>query len=126
MSIRYLASNSIAPQFENVELGIGDKVLKNALAEATGRKVAAINADLKSAGDLGEVAEASKASMRTMWKPPPLTARQVFGKFKDISKTVGKESDKRKGNVVKALLAAGAWVGGCVLCVGGWVGECFA
>ena len=51
----YLASNSVAPQFENVELGIGDSVIKKALQEATGRNMRAINAALKATGDLGMV-----------------------------------------------------------------------
>ena len=108
LPVVYLASNSIAPQFENVELGIGDMVIKKALQEATGRSLKHINAALKETGDLGEVAEGSKKSIRTLYKPPPLTVRHVFKKFKEISTIAGAKSGVKKGNIVKSLLAAGA------------------
>eukprot|EP00750_Incisomonas_marina_P001214 INCI10990.2.p1 GENE.INCI10990.2~~INCI10990.2.p1 ORF type:complete len:751 (-),score=167.97 INCI10990.2:251-2470(-) len=112
LPVVYLANNSIAPQFENVELGIGDTVIKKALQEATGRSAKAINAALKSTGDLGEVAEGSKKNIRTLYKPPPLTVRQVFQKFKDISTIAGAKSGMKKGNIVKSLLAAGSGLEG--------------
>ena len=105
---RYLASNQIAPQFENIELNIGDFVLKKALQEATGRPMKLINKSLKEKGDLGFVAEASKKSIRTLYQPPPLTVRHVFKKFKEISRITGAKSGAKKGGIVKSLLAAGS------------------
>lgn len=72
----------------------------------------AINAALKSTGDLGEVAEGSKKNIRTLYKPPPLTVRQVFQKFKEISTIAGAKSGMKKGNIVKSLLAAGSGLEG--------------
>lgn len=53
------------------------------------------------------VVERSKKKIRTLYKPPPLTVRQVFEKFKAISRIGGSASGKKKGAIVKALLAAG-------------------
>lgn len=41
----YLCVNKLAPAHEGVELGIGDMILKKALAEATGRQVKDIQSD---------------------------------------------------------------------------------
>ena len=69
----YLASNTIHPQHEGIDLGIGDATLIKALAEATGRKDESIKNDYKEAGDLGSVAMASRSTQRMMFPPPPLT-----------------------------------------------------
>lgn len=46
----------IAPDYEGIELGIGEGMLKKAIAQATGVNVNHINAEYKKAGDLGLVA----------------------------------------------------------------------
>ncbi|XP_023229272.1 LOW QUALITY PROTEIN: DNA ligase 1-like, partial [Centruroides sculpturatus] len=53
----YLCLNKVAPDFEGIELGIGDMVLMKAIAQATGRTVDKIKADITVRGDLGLVAE---------------------------------------------------------------------
>jgi len=53
----YLCTNSIAPAYENVELGVGDAIIVKALAEATGRQAKDIKAEAADKGDLGLVAE---------------------------------------------------------------------
>eukprot|EP00960_Hanusia_phi_P025383 745508-Hanusia_phi.AAC.5 len=46
----YLCVNKLAPAHEGVELGIGDMILKKALAEATGRQVKDIQSDYDKVG----------------------------------------------------------------------------
>lgn len=52
-------SVQIAPDYEGIELGIGEGMLKKAIAQATGVNVNHINAEYKKAGDLGLVAMVS-------------------------------------------------------------------
>jgi len=103
----YLASNSIAPQHEGVDLGIGDATLIKALAEATGRKESAVKVDYKNEGDLGIVAMMSRSTQKTMFAPPKLTIAGVLKEFRAIATTEGNKSvDAKKGKIKKLLVAA--------------------
>ena len=103
----YLASNTIAPQHEGVDLGIGDATLVKILAEATGRKESAIRADYKDQGDLGIVASMSRSTQKTMFAPPKLTMSGVLKEFRAIATTEGNKSvDAKKAKIKKLLVAA--------------------
>lgn len=49
----YLASNSVFPAYDGLELGIGDSLLVKAVCEATGRRKDAVEEDYQKEGDLG-------------------------------------------------------------------------
>lgn len=49
-------SEKLSPDYEGIELGIGESLLIKAIAESTGRSLTVIKADLKREGDLGLVA----------------------------------------------------------------------
>ena len=103
----YLASNTIAPQHEGVDLGIGDATLIKMLAEATGRKESAIKSDYTKEGDLGIVAMMSRSTQSMMFAPPKLTIVGVLKEFRAIAKTEGTKSvDQKKGKIKKLLVAA--------------------
>lgn len=53
----FMLTNKVAPDYENIELGIGDTVLFKALAEATGCTVSKLKNEFQSKGDIGLVAE---------------------------------------------------------------------
>lgn len=103
----YLCTNTLAPAFEGIELGMGDALLMKVLSEATGRQVKDIKADLKEKGDLGEVAEKSRSQQKSLSfgaPPAPLTVRAIFAAFKSIA-AEGKH-DKKNGFIKKLLVAA--------------------
>jgi DNA ligase-1 len=53
----YLTINRIAPDYEGLELGIGESLLVKAIAESAGRSVAQVKSDLEKTGDLGDIAQ---------------------------------------------------------------------
>mmetsp|Transcript_17486 Transcript_17486/g.24583 ORF Transcript_17486/g.24583 Transcript_17486/m.24583 type:complete len:682 (-) Transcript_17486:182-2227(-) len=103
----YLASNSVAPAYECVELGIGDSILIKAIGEAYGTNPNLIKKKYESEGDLGTVAKVSKGKQRTLgfgMKPKPLLAKEVLASFRQIAKTTGSQSQKWKVDKIKGLL----------------------
>jgi DNA ligase-1 len=103
----YLASNSVAPAYECVELGVGDSILIKAIGEASGTNPSMIKRKYEHEGDLGTVAMAAKGKQRTLgfgMKPKPLLAQEVLTSFKAIATTTGNLSQKWKVDKIKGLL----------------------
>lgn len=65
-TLLYLASNSVAPQHANVELGVGDSILIKAIGEASGIAPAMVKRRYGKEGDLGDVAMSAKGKQRTL------------------------------------------------------------
>ncbi|XP_067124516.1 DNA ligase 1 isoform X2 [Centruroides vittatus] len=102
----YLCLNKVAPDFEGIELGIGDMVLMKAISQATGRTVDKIKADITVRGDLGLVAENCRGTQKIMFAPPKLTIPGVYNKLKDIAKMTGNASMNKKIEKIKGLFVA--------------------
>jgi hypothetical protein len=62
----YLTINRIAPDYEGLELGIGESLLVKAIAESSGRSVQQVKNELEKTGDLGDIAQVP---------PDPITPR---------------------------------------------------
>lgn len=108
-AVVYLASNSVAPAYECVELGIGDSLLIKAISEAYGSKPNAVKSTYQDEGDLGIVAQSCKSKQRTLGfgaKPKPLTVQSVLDVFRDIANISGSSSQKLKVDKIKKLLVA--------------------
>jgi len=115
-TILYLASNSVAPAYECVELGIGDAILIKAIAEATGTSPASIKQKYEKEGDLGTVAQNCKGKQTTLGgffkskvpnkdkKKKVLSAKHVLSVFRSIATTKGNLSQKWKVDKIKGLL----------------------
>lgn len=97
-------TRQLCPDYEGLELGIGESLLIKAIAESTGRSAKQIKEDLKKEGDLGKVAmvssrtscscanpKASRNKQPTMFKPKPLTVTSVFQSLSDIAKASGNQ-----------------------------------
>lgn len=102
----YLSITRIAPDYEGIELGIGESLLIKAIAESTGRTVASIKADYHETGDLGLVAAKSKGTQPTMFKPKALTIPSVFKGLKEIALITGSSSQTKKIGIIKRLLSS--------------------
>ncbi|KAJ1917985.1 ATP-dependent DNA ligase Cdc17 [Mycoemilia scoparia] len=102
----YLCVNRVAPEYESIELGIGESLLIKAIASATGRTPEKVKNDLKALGDLGKVAEANRGKQLTMGAPKPLTVSKVFQAFRDIATSTGAASMQKKVNSISRLLVS--------------------
>ncbi|WFD26326.1 hypothetical protein MNAN1_001305 [Malassezia nana] len=102
----YLCINRLCPDYEGLELGIGEGLLIKAIAQSTGREIARIKKDLEAKGDLGLVAVASKKHQPTMFRVQSLTVPFVFKQLKEIAAATGAKSQDKKLGIIKRLLAA--------------------
>ena len=102
----YLCINRLCPDYEGLELGIGEGLLIKAIAQSTGREITRIKKDLEAKGDLGLVAMASKKHQPTMFRVQGLTVPSVFKQLKEIAAASGAKSQDKKLGIIKRLLAA--------------------
>lgn len=106
-SVIYLASNTVFPAYDGLELGIGDALLIKAVSESTGRKKDAVKAEYDKEGDLGIVASQSRSNQSTLsfaTKSKPLIAVEVLEQLRLITRTTGDKAMDRKVDVIKKML----------------------
>lgn len=106
LDILYMSINKLCPDYVGLELGIGESLLLKAIAESTGRSVKQIKADYIKVGDLGTIAQESKGSQRTLFKPKPLTVPHVFQVLKEVAMISGNSAQSKKIGKIKGLLVA--------------------
>ena len=102
----YILTNKVAPDYDSLELGIGDTVLFKALGEATGCTVAKLKTEFQNKGDIGLVAEANRCTQKLIFQPKKLTVNAVFTKFKEIASISGNSSQSKKSDLIKGLLVS--------------------
>lgn len=86
--------------------GIAETYLMKAIGQCTGRSLAQTRAAAARAGDLGAVAEAARATQRTMFAAPALRVRAVLAALRDIAALAGHASVNRKIQKIQALYVA--------------------
>ena len=101
----YLSSNTVAPSYECVELGVGDSILIKAVGESFGTNPSIIKQNYNKLGDLGKVAETAKSSQRTLnfatKAPKSLSVKEVLHAFRLIA---ANNTQKLKVEKIKSLL----------------------
>lgn len=107
LMVIHLMTNKLAADYEGIELGIGESLLMKAISESCGRSMAQIKSDQKEIGDLGEVAAKSRQNQKTLGfiKPTPLTVKTVHDTLMSIATIKGSDSQSKKVNLIKKLLA---------------------
>jgi len=102
----HLMINRLAADYEGVELGIGETLLMKAICESCGRTMSKLKEDHRLIGDLGEIAQKSRNTQRTLFPPKPLTVRSVHAGLKEIALIKGDGGQGRKVDGIKKLLSA--------------------
>lgn len=104
--VTYLFINKLGPDYDGVELGLGESLIIKALGEGTGRSTTQIKNSYHKLGDLGTVALESRRLQGTMFNPKPLTVNSVFEGLTEIANSSGASSQNKKINVIKRMLTA--------------------
>ncbi|KAF5322738.1 hypothetical protein D9619_002019 [Psilocybe cf. subviscida] len=100
----YLLSNSLAPQFVALELGLGSSILTRSIRQISGLSAPALKKLYNTTGDPGDVAFAAKSNIRTLIPHPSLTIPGVYDSLRKIAKCSGQGAAKEKQKIVEKLL----------------------
>jgi len=104
--VAYLTLGRVAPEFIDLELGIGEKLALKAIAMACGIGEDNVEAKYKELGDMGLVAEwAIKNKSVLAFLKEELTVGRVFNALVKIAKTSGPSSQDIKLRTLAGLLA---------------------
>ncbi|EPQ58741.1 hypothetical protein GLOTRDRAFT_36485 [Gloeophyllum trabeum ATCC 11539] len=102
----YLLSNTLAPAYDSVELGLGYSVILKAIQHVSGLSSGALKRLYTKTGDPGDVAFEAKSNVRTLVPHPPLLITGVYESLVQISKAKGPGAAKQKQSLVEKLLVA--------------------
>ncbi|ASA78322.1 ATP-dependent DNA ligase [Thermococcus sp. 5-4] len=95
--IPYLILGKVFPDWDERELGVGEKLLIKAVSMATGVPEREIENSVRDTGDLGEsVALALKKKKQKSFFSQPLTIKRVYDTFVKIAEASGQGSQDRK------------------------------
>ncbi|AEK73474.1 ATP-dependent DNA ligase [Thermococcus sp. 4557] len=95
--IPYLILGKVFPDWDERELGVGEKLLIKAVSMATGVPEREIENSVRDTGDLGEsVALALKKKKQKSFFSQPLTIKRVYDTFMKIAEASGQGSQDRK------------------------------
>jgi len=100
----YLLSNSLAPAYAPVELGLGPSNISRAIQNISGVTPAVLKRLYNALGDPGDVAMSAKLNLRTLVPHPPLTVSDVYNSLRQIAHLKGQGAAKQKQKVVEKLL----------------------
>ena len=95
--IVYLSQGVVAPPFEGIEVGLGEKFVEEAISVATGYSKNKVEEVYRKTGDLGKTAEELLSSKKQMSLfSQPLSVKKVYDNFMKMAKTSGAGSQDMK------------------------------
>ena len=100
--IVYLMQGKLRPDWEAVELGLGEKLAARAVADVVKTPLAVVASESRRQGDLGSAAE---TLMHHPGLRPPLSVEEVYATFDRIARLGGEGSQSRKVDLLRDLLA---------------------
>ncbi|KAJ6028337.1 hypothetical protein N7540_003913 [Penicillium herquei] len=101
----WLATNSISPPYDEMELGLGGSSISKALKKVYGLNNLGLKTLYDKHGDAGDVAfEAKKRQTFTLMKPKPLKIKGVYQSLLKIATSKGSGSQETKQRIVEKLL----------------------
>lgn len=101
----WLATNSISPPYDELELGLGGSAISKSLKKIYGLNSQGLKTLYDKHGDAGDVAfEAKKRQSFTLVKPKPLKIKGVYQSLLKIAMSKGTGSQDVKQRIVDKLL----------------------
>ncbi|MBI5035799.1 ATP-dependent DNA ligase [Candidatus Micrarchaeota archaeon] len=114
--IVYMTQGILLPEHEGVDLGVGDKLLVEALVRVSGQPKKKVDALYREKGDLGLVAEEllAKKSQQSL-SSSDLSIGKVYSNFYKIATVSGEGSQEQKIRLLAELLSNASPSGGRVI-----------
>lgn len=101
----YLLQGRVAPLYDAIEFGIGDKLMMRVISQTYGVDVARVTEEFKKAGDLGVAAELLRnKDLGPTIKNKKLSVLEVFNTLKTVAESAGAGSQEEKISVLSDLL----------------------
>jgi DNA ligase-1 len=104
LSAIYLLSNTLAPSYTPVELGLGASIISRSIQHVSGLTAPALKRLYTNTGDVGDVAFTAKSNLRTLVPHPPLLINYVYKSLLSITCCKGSGAAKDKQKIVEKLL----------------------
>ena len=102
--VPYLILGKVFPDWDERELGVGEKLLIRAVSMATGINSGEIENSVKDTGDLGEsVALALQKRKQKSFFSQPLTIKRVYSTLVKVAETTGEGSQYRSCQILTFL-----------------------
>ncbi len=102
----YLTLGSIAPAYEGIELGVGEKLLLRALSMATGISQDKLEAKYPELGDIGKLAEwAVENKVAQSFFTEDLTVNRVFDTLRKVAEITGERAQDAKIRLLAGLFS---------------------
>lgn len=101
----YLTQGRVAPAFEPIEIGMGEKLVAQALAEAFGVERSQVLDHYSRLGDLGLAAQSFAKEHRGSHKAPDLSVSYVVSSLREIARATGKGTVKKRVALLSELPA---------------------
>ena len=98
----YLIQGKLRPDWEGVEVGLGEKLALRAVAGAVGTSDAAVLREARRRGDLGDAAQHLMRDHQAV--APALSVENVYGALERIALLAGKGSQSLKLDLLRAVL----------------------
>ncbi|KAF9469892.1 ATP-dependent DNA ligase, partial [Collybia nuda] len=102
----YLLSNTLAPPYAAVEMGLGPALISRSIQQVSGLTPIAFKRLYNITGDAGDVAFTAKSNIRTLLPHPPLVVTSVYESLLNIAQSKGPGAARSKQKIVETLLIA--------------------
>ncbi|MFG1530432.1 MAG: DNA ligase, partial [Thermoplasmata archaeon] len=103
-SILYLSQGLLRPEFEGVELGVGEALARKAIAQSAGVEEALVRRETAISGDLGVTAERLRSGQRRLEPLEPLHVEEVYAELRAIAASRGDGAQEERLRRLTGLL----------------------
>ena len=103
-SLLYLSQGLLRPEFEGIELGVGEALARKAIAQAAGVEDGQVRRESTVSGDLGVTAERLRSGQRRLEPLEPLEVEEVYAELRAIAASRGDGAQEERLRRLTGLL----------------------